>query len=146
MNFEHCLLICFSDWWLMTHGPSTSCIYIKIQSPQRSFLINDPLCRGALVWMDSVYTGLMMWNHSIIFIAMFKQLIEKALNWPIIVNVQDVFASHKINGLVQDCSNSIANAMELLQSCTKPLIMSPKFCFFPHTGFLATPWHKMTYV
>ena len=27
----------------------------------------------------------------------------------------------QINGLVQDCSNSIANALELLQSCTKPL-------------------------
>ena len=28
--------------------------------------------------------------------------------------------SHHINGLVQDCSNSIANALELLQPCTKP--------------------------
>ena len=27
-----------------------------------------------------------------------------------------------IKGLVQDCSNSIANALELLQSCTKPSI------------------------
>ena len=27
-----------------------------------------------------------------------------------------------IDGLVQDCSNSIANALDLLQSCTKPLI------------------------
>ena len=27
-----------------------------------------------------------------------------------------------IDCLVQDCSNSIANALELLQSCTKPLI------------------------
>ena len=27
-----------------------------------------------------------------------------------------------IDGLVQDCSNSIANALELLQSCTKPYI------------------------
>ena len=27
-----------------------------------------------------------------------------------------------IDGLAQDCSNSIANALELLQSCTKPLI------------------------
>ena len=26
----------------------------------------------------------------------------------------------KIDGLVQDCSNSIANALELLQSCTEP--------------------------
>ena len=29
-----------------------------------------------------------------------------------------------INGLVQDGSNSIANALELLQSCTKLLIFS----------------------
>ena len=28
------------------------------------------------------------------------------------------------DGLVQDCSNSIANALELLQSCTKPSISS----------------------
>ena len=27
-----------------------------------------------------------------------------------------------IDGLVQDCSNSSANALELLQSCIKPLI------------------------
>ena len=27
-----------------------------------------------------------------------------------------------LDGLVQDCSNSIANALELLQSCTKPSI------------------------
>ena len=27
---------------------------------------------------------------------------------------------NQINGLVQDCSNSIANALELLQSCTEP--------------------------
>ena len=30
-----------------------------------------------------------------------------------------------IDGLVQDCSNSSALAMELLQSCTKPSIYSP---------------------
>ena len=29
-----------------------------------------------------------------------------------------------IDGLVQDCSNSIANAMELLQFCAKLLIYS----------------------
>ena len=34
-----------------------------------------------------------------------------------------------IDGLVQDCSNSIANALELLQSCTEPLI-------FPHVHVL----------
>ena len=30
--------------------------------------------------------------------------------------------SQDINGLVQDCSNSIALAMELLQPCAKPSI------------------------
>ena len=29
---------------------------------------------------------------------------------------------YNIDGLVQDCSSSIANALELLQSCTKPSI------------------------
>ena len=28
-----------------------------------------------------------------------------------------------IDGLVQDCSNSIANSLELLHSCTKPSIL-----------------------
>ena len=32
--------------------------------------------------------------------------------------------NHHIDGLVQDCSYSIANALELLQSCSKPLISS----------------------
>ena len=31
------------------------------------------------------------------------------------------------DGLVQDCTNSIANALELLQSCAKPLIYNPKY-------------------
>ena len=32
-----------------------------------------------------------------------------------------------IDDLLQDCSNSIANVLELLQSCTKPLLCS--LCF-----------------
>ena len=40
---------------------------------------------------------------------------------------QDIVSHLKIKyfeGLVQDCSKSIANALELLQSCTKPTISS----------------------
>ena len=39
--------------------------------------------------------------------------------------------SHNIDGLVQDCSNSIVNALELMQSCTKPSIWHNKWwaCF-----------------
>ena len=36
-------------------------------------------------------------------------------------------ASHYIDGFVQDCSNSIADALELLQSCTKPSISTNTF-------------------
>ena len=36
---------------------------------------------------------------------------------------------HNINGLLQDCSNSIAKAMESLQSCTKLSIESVKTIF-----------------
>ena len=35
-----------------------------------------------------------------------------------IENVEETY----INDLVQDCSNSSANALELLQSCTKPMM------------------------
>ena len=36
----------------------------------------------------------------------------------------DVFLGYYIDGLVQDCSNSSALAMELLQSCTEQSIYS----------------------
>ena len=40
-----------------------------------------------------------------------------------------------IDALVQDCSNSIANALELLQSCTKPLILwYSKYFLWPLNG------------
>ena len=38
--------------------------------------------------------------------------------WDKTIDVQ--CTTRNIDGLVQDCSNSIANALELLQSCTKP--------------------------
>ena len=35
-------------------------------------------------------------------------------------NVSIWWRHHDIDGFVQDCSNSSANSLELLQSCTKP--------------------------
>ena len=37
----------------------------------------------------------------------------------------ETYELDNVDGLVQDCSNSIANALELLQSCTKPSV-----CFY----------------
>ena len=48
--------------------------------------------------------------------------------WPVTLKMfpfDDVVMEYEIDhsdGFVQDCSNSIANALELLQSCTKPSI------------------------
>ena len=38
--------------------------------------------------------------------------------------LEAVYLKDYIDGLVQDCSNSIANALELLQSCTEPSLCS----------------------
>ena len=40
-------------------------------------------------------------------------------------NLNELMGKKDFNGLRQDCSNSIANAMELLQSCTKPSYFTP---------------------
>ena len=46
--------------------------------------------------------------------------IRVADNEPYSHTVYIMTVSIYIDGLVQDCSSSIANALELLQSCTKP--------------------------
>ena len=55
------------------------------------------------------------------------------------------YLQHWINGLVQDCSNSIANAMELLQSCTKPSGCCESWWSTVHLerrcNLYATNWH-----
>ena len=46
-----------------------------------------------------------------------------------------------IDDLVQDCSNSIANTLELLQSCTKPSICgNPYLCIKVHIYIDAGCW------
>ena len=42
---------------------------------------------------------------------------------------------HQFNGLAQDCGNSIANAMELPQSCAKPSILQFLFPLTSHFPF-----------
>ena len=44
------------------------------------------------------------------------------------------------DGLVQDCSNSIGNALELLQSCTKPSIWWNGFILQNHSRKNAFFW------
>ena len=53
------------------------------------------------------------------------------LSWSMIQQPVPEIVKMQTDGLVQDCSNSIANAMELLQSCTKAskyILMFPVRC------------------
>ena len=42
--------------------------------------------------------------------------------YPDFIWYPDTFDNSYVDGLMQDCNNSIANTLELLQSCTKPSI------------------------
>ena len=104
----------------------------------------DNILSLALVWIDS-YAYRPQWVK-LDLILMMKSTncilsFQTALHWAakhgnldvikllcgngnIQINAQSVsscLGDGEINGLVQDCSNSIADALESLQSCTKPL-------------------------
>ena len=54
-----------------------------------------------------------------------------------------------INGFVQDCSNSIANALGLLQSCAKSSICIVYFCTMSYNSLMPLfiiIWHKIKFV
>ena len=57
---------------------------------------------------------------------------DKTAWWDLIVKLDllDLYLLENIDGLVQDCSNFIANALELLQSCAKPLIFCMMELYF----------------
>ena len=65
-------------------------------------------------------------QHNKIFHLLFWLTWPKMFLYPNHWYLQKLFPPHN-DGLVQDCSISIANAMETLQSCNKPLIL---------------PWHQ----
>ena len=57
-----------------------------------------------------------------------KSSLVQVIDWhltndkPLPKPMMTLFTYAYIDGFVQDCGNSIANALELLQSCTKSLI------------------------
>ena len=51
-------------------------------------------------------------------------MVMKSLNKYKQESIIEEIAFDDVDGLTQDCSNSIANAMELLQSCVKPSMSS----------------------
>ena len=81
----------------------------------------QPSCLGLNVLIDplvwrSVYTTIVPFIQIFVqFICVWRHL---ATHW------HKLISKHHVDGLVQDCSNSSALAMELLQSCTKPSMLT----------------------
>ena len=55
-----------------------------------------------------------------------------------------------ITGLVQDCNNSTAKALELLQSCTQPMTYYATFPWTPCTAiyqeYTVVPWSMILHM
>ena len=66
------------------------------------------------------------------------QLPWQMQNLKVITLLQFGLMLDDIDGQVQDCCNSIANALELLQSCTKPSIYT--FWVRVKTATEISPW------
>ena len=58
--------------------------------------------------------------HSLVYKVNFHVKLMNSIDWWYRMRVN--LSRKKFGGLVQDCTNCIANALELLQSCTKPSI------------------------
>ena len=86
----------------------------------------QPLMNMNAAWYTWI---LLLWNalFKLRFIGWYLMSclhLQMSINW-CCVHCSEVFKA-QFDGLVQDCSNSIANALELLQSCTK----ATNLCFF----------------
>ena len=55
-----------------------------------------------------------------------------------LIDKSNIHVYNKINGLVEDCRNSIANALGLLQFCTKPEKFSGTFSISRYSAECAT--------
>ena len=62
-----------------------------------------------------------------------------------VVIAQSFMSRYYIDGLVQDCSNSIANALELLQSCTKQSICNAAISKVEHRLYFELTKNTISY-
>ena len=81
----------------------------------------------SLIWpLGTNFSEILIGIHTFTFKKMHLKLcLENGSHFVSASMCQPVAWWCHMDGLVQDCSNSIANALELLQSCTKPSMWCP---------------------
>ena len=78
--------------------------------------VNSNWLNGQCKWNESTFWALL--DYELLNQVNIRSLLTDRLQMSVHVNKSILH----IDGFAQDCSNSIANALELLQSCTKPTI------------------------
>ena len=106
-----CLGLNVLTHWCVPFNNRNSHTWLK-QTMMRSWHGNTFWITGPL-WRES-FKGLVMWGFDVFFDATLDNLLNNQ------VTSDFIYQEAHVDGLVQDCSNSSALAMELLQSCTKP--------------------------
>ena len=122
----------FRGDWLACHGGQRHKQELAMMTSWRgnAIHITGPLCRESIggLWIysraSSLTTGapdMCVWKDvpPQIVLCSLKLPFRRCIRSTLQIVGCTVVVSY-IDGLVQDCSNSIANALELLQSCTKP--------------------------
>ena len=131
-DFQRCIPIHIISWILFNHRRPNAqwsnpicCLIIDFQVNCSNWgisLVKLPWC---LIDDRSTLVQMMAWCH-VATNHYLSQCWPRSVSLYGITRPQRVITKYKqyqyISGLLQNCSNSIANAMELLQSCTKPLI------------------------
>ena len=102
------------------------CVYIKVYFRLQQSLLG---CQASCFPNGPIYnkTGLVQiiaWHRAFVWTNGSPVFLHIYVTQPQWVKCFEIFIVNMfhIDGLVQDCSISIANALEILQSCTKPSI------------------------
>ena len=116
------------------------CLYAVIFRKQTIFIMVDLTLLGrSKIWILAfVYAP--MWSFITNIAALIRHFMSRIYPW---------IVCYYFDGLAQDCSNPIANALELLQYCTKPSIcsrysvMSPQYGWTSGTSMGSTALNKL---
>ena len=119
-NLLHCIVVLSLTQWYMT---SAKADIVKCTLPQWTTLWHWLEHPNFCHWWSTGQTNTFAYKfQTLMMIFILSKIALNPQNLPTLgIHQNDLCCGqHHVNGFVQDCSNSIANTLEWLQSCTKP--------------------------
>ena len=125
--------LCLLKLYLTQYYPLNTPMQIEFNVPWKHQKAYIPNCKEPAFFFGYVYV--VWWNQ------LRMDSFEKSFCSRLFPKTKPLSVKlyHHFDGLVQDCRNSIANTLELLQSCTKPSILC--HCVFVGWLILSTIWN-----